>query len=621
MPPKRRSIPTDVMEAQPKTVVSGMGSAGLARDTAMFSTNNNRGEKLENYMAEQTEEARSTIDYSNEYGVTGLKRQGGQIYEEFLPQLAHERATKVYKEMRDNDPTINAIAFAIEMLIRKVEWRVDAASGRPEDEEYAQFIRECMDDMSHTWADMISEIISMLWYGYSTHEIVYKVRRGPNENDSNLKSRYTDGKIGWRKIPIRSQDSLEDWIFDEEGGVAGWYQRAWPDFLLRDIPIEKALIFKTTSTKNNPEGRSVLRGAYRPWYFKKRMEEIEGIGVERDLAGIPIARVPADLFDSKDPAKMKALEGMRTLVKQVRNDEQAGIIFPLEYDEDGHELYKFELLSAGGSRAFDTNGIIKRWDERIAMVVLADFIFLGHEATGSWALATSKTGLFQSALSAWADTVAEVFNRHAIPRLFKLNNMPIDHLPKIAHEEVDAPTLEELGSFIGSMTGAGWGDILSDIDLRNVLLKRARLPVPSDETEGEDVDDTNNVLPGHTPGKENLIFAGPTGVVRVSPDGKADIQSAATAAQPQEGGEKAEASGGGEAAARASGKGSENVRQLKLGSRPGSGPRVLQREEQKAPANKTPAQTKAPTTANPKQIEKIDTITKAFKKILMDAGM
>jgi hypothetical protein len=36
-----------------------------------------------------------------------------------------------------------------------------------------------MDDMSHTWDDMISEILTMLVYGWSWHEIVYKKRVGP----------------------------------------------------------------------------------------------------------------------------------------------------------------------------------------------------------------------------------------------------------------------------------------------------------------------------------------------------------------------------------------------------------------------------------------------------------
>ena len=43
---------------------------------------------------------------------------------------------------------------------------------KPEDKEAAQFLRECMDDMEESWASTISEILSMLTYGWSFHEIL-----------------------------------------------------------------------------------------------------------------------------------------------------------------------------------------------------------------------------------------------------------------------------------------------------------------------------------------------------------------------------------------------------------------------------------------------------------------
>jgi hypothetical protein len=36
----------------------------------------------------------------------------------------------------------------------------------------------------------------------------------------------------------------------------------------------------------------MLRTAYRPWFMKKRLEEFESIGIERDLAGLPIMWLP-----------------------------------------------------------------------------------------------------------------------------------------------------------------------------------------------------------------------------------------------------------------------------------------------------------------------------------------
>ena len=42
------------------------------------------------------------------------------------------------------------------------------------------------------------------------------------------------------------------------------------------------------------------------------------------------------------------------LAVNIRQNEQAGIVFPLVYDAEGNELYKLELLSSGGRPATST---------------------------------------------------------------------------------------------------------------------------------------------------------------------------------------------------------------------------------------------------------------------------
>ena len=151
------------------------------------------------------------------------------------------------------------------------------------------------------------------------------------------------------------------------------------------------MLFRTRSRKDNPEGRSILRNAYRSWYFKRRIQEIEGIGIERDLAGLPVIHAPEgiDIWDETMEDYTRIRAGMESMVKSIRRDEMEGVVLP-----HGFEL---ELLSTGGTRQFDTNAIIERYDTRIAMTVLADFIFLGHQQNGSWALSSDKTELFAMA--------------------------------------------------------------------------------------------------------------------------------------------------------------------------------------------------------------------------------
>lgn len=411
-----------------------------------------------------------------EVGNTGLDRAAGYIYEEQLPQLQGLRGTRTYKEMRDNDPVIGSILFAIEMLIRQVEWTVEPASSEEPDIEAADFLKSCMDDMSTPWSDTISEILSMLVFGWSLHEIVYKRRMGKT-NDPTTRSKYDDGRIGWRKLPIRAQETLNDWEFDEAGDAIAMWQLGPPDYKLVKIPMDKALLFRTLARKGNPEGRSVLRNAYRPWYYKKNIESIEGIGIERDLAGLPVAWVPPELLDVNASANDKAvLAEIKKIVRNIRRDEQEGIVFPLAYDEGGHKVFDMTLLSTGGRRQFDTDAIVQRYDSRIAMTVLADFILLGTKNVGSFALSSSKTELFAVALGAWLCSISDVFNRYAVPRLFELNAFNVNELPKIVPGDIEAIPLDELGTYINALASAGM-PLFPNEELEKYLLKLGGLPI------------------------------------------------------------------------------------------------------------------------------------------------
>jgi hypothetical protein len=413
-------------------------------------------------------------------GETGLKRFNGTVTEEFLPELQGNRAAVIYQEMRDNDPIIGAMFFAIEMYLRRVQWFIDPATEDEKGLADAKFVEECKEDMSHTWSDFIAEVMSMMEHGWSYFETLYKIRTTapkPDSDSDEPQSKFDDGRIGWRKFEPRAQSSLDEWQFDDEGGIAGMWQLTVQGYKRKFIPINKSLLFRTTVRKNNPEGRSVLRNAYRPWYFKKRIEEHEGVGVERDLAGLPMAEVPAEMLrsDATDEDK-ETLESIIELVKNVRRDEQEGVVWPQSYDEHGNPQYKFTLLNSGGTRAFSTDTIITRYESRMAMVILAYFILLGNDQSGgSFALSTTKSGLFQSALGAWLDVIQDILNDYAIPRLFRLNGIPGPY-PKFRHDEVQKPSLADLATFVAALAGAG-AQLFPDIDLENHFRRVAQLPL------------------------------------------------------------------------------------------------------------------------------------------------
>jgi hypothetical protein len=388
------------------------------------------------------------------YGSAGF---GSIFFEEFLPELRGIRGVHAYTEMADNDATVGAILFAIEMLMRKCEFHVEPGGDSAKDKEAAEFVESCMNDMDRTWADTLSEILSFMTYGWSYHEICYKRRVGKTSSPI-TNSKYGDGLIGWRKLPIRAQDTLDGWEYkDDTDELIGMTQCPPPNYDRVTIPIEKALHFRTRSRKDNPEGRSILRTAYRAYYFKKRLEEIEGYGMERDLAGFPVLYSPADLdIWADDDETREKLARAEYIVSSIRRDAREGLVLPGGYEQGTG--WKLELVSSGSRRQFDTNAIIDRYDKRIATSVLADFIMLGQQQVGSFALADSKTKIFALAIGTYLDVICEVFSNQAIPRLIDLNGdhfKGITDYPKMVHGDIEETDLSQFATFVKEMIGAG----------------------------------------------------------------------------------------------------------------------------------------------------------------------
>lgn len=431
------------------------------------------------------------IKRRGEIGRVGQFRYEGTVYEEFLKELHGQRGVEIYKEMSDNDDIVGAVLFATEMLMRQTEFNIQPAGTTEADKKAAEFVESCMYDMEDTWTDTVSEILSFLPFGWSYHEIVYKRRMGKTR-DRNSKSKHDDGLIGWRKLPIRSQDTLWEWDYaPDSDDLLGMIQAPPPNYEHLNIPIEKALHFKTRSRKANPEGRSILRNAYRSWYFKKRIQEIEGIGLERDLAGFPVLYGPEglDLWDEDDPEMQAMLAAGVQIVTSIRRDAREGLVLP-----DG---WKLELLSAGARRQFDTNQIIERYDKRIATTVLGDFILMGQQSVGSFALSSDKTELFSTAIGTYLDIICEVFNNQAIPRLIDINGdafKGITDYPQMVHGDVENANLDALGNFISSMIGCG--ALVPDEELEKYIRQAGNLPekiegvdpypVPGQEKQGQD---------------------------------------------------------------------------------------------------------------------------------------
>lgn len=414
---------------------------------------------------------------NNPVGIVGMRESSGIIEEEFIRDLRWPQAGAIYQEMASNDAIVGASLYLIETLIRSVTWKAVPAGTSTGDKEAADFITSCMNDMEESWDDFVCEVLSMLTYGFSFHEILYKVRRGPLETKPTLHSKYTDGRIGWRSLPIRSQATLDSWVLDSKTGKATHFRqdpsRVGAQGKVVDIPIAGNLLFKTKNVRGNPEGVSLLRRCYRSWYFKRYIEELEGIGVERSLAGLPVLQPDetTPLFDKDNPEMVELLDWATNIVDGLRQDANHGVILPANW--------KLELLSPQGKNNIDTNQIITRHETRIAMTMLADLVLLGNTGSGSYALAETKQDLLTRSITSIINSICATLNTYAVPKLFALNNWQLDEYPMITTDTLKPPTLKE----VALLLRAAGLDITSNLELYNTFMKLLDAPTAAAESD------------------------------------------------------------------------------------------------------------------------------------------
>lgn len=419
---------------------------------------------------------------TEEVGVSGVTIQSGLVLDEFLPELRGDRGRKMYREMADNDAVIGAILYAIDMILRSADWMVEAPEDAvPEEaEQYVQFLESVLfEDMSHTWEDTISEILSFLVYGWSYFETVYKKR--------------ADGYWGVRKLAPRAQLSLDKWEMDEEGGIAGMWQYPPNGGAAIFIPIEKSLLFRTRSAGGNPEGRSVLRNAYKSYHILKNIQMIEAIGIERELAGLPVVRIPAAIINGASNGDTNAqaqLAAYKQVARDLKFNDQGALIIPSDTFKDpdgkpsGEKMVDIELMSSSGSRAIDTGATIRRYQSDIAMTVMADFILLGLQGTGSFALSENKTDMFTQSLQSYLNNIASVFNAFLVPRLWAMNGFKKEVMPHLRPGSIRPVDLAELGEYVNRLAGAGM-PLFPDDRLSNYLRDKAGLPEEEQNGFGE----------------------------------------------------------------------------------------------------------------------------------------
>lgn len=412
-----------------------------------------------------------------EIGTVGLEQWQGVMREEWLTDLQGTQAAKIYQQMRDESPIVGACFGTISALLSQATLHARPYNGSTdtEDQRRAAFVDECLQDLKRGQAGTIASLLSMLAHGWSVHEPVFRVRSGYHR-DPDLTSRYSDGLIGWSDWAPRLQRTLYRWELKDSGSVLGMWQQAPPTYQAKLLPIDRIIHLVADSSTGSPEGRSCLRNAYDPWYAGRHLQYAVRIGIERDLVGMPVMKVPAEIITDPAHAAMKAQ--YESMVQSVRRCSQEGVLIASNVDpETKHPLYELTLIASPGQRTIDISKEIERLERRIAMALLADWIFLGHQAEGSFALADSRTSMFAAAIGGWLKVLVQAINLQAVPQLLAVNGWATDRCPEVFHSDIETPDLGKIGDYISKLYAAQFPfDWANDQPLTDHLRRIAGLP-------------------------------------------------------------------------------------------------------------------------------------------------
>ena len=421
----------------------------------------------------------------------GINESNGFIQEEWNRKLQGRQGMRRFREMRDADATVGASALLYSSFFKSVKWSPEPGTG-PRAQEAADFLGEVMEDMSHTWSAFIDDVQSKLYYGWAFFEQVWKYREGPGK-DPSRRSKYTDGRIGIRKLKIIPQENLWRWEIADDGGVTGLWVRDNYGSTAYMVPMAKGLHFKTENARGNPEGRSLLRALYRSYYRKTHIEDFEAIGIERNRVGIPKGTMPLEFLSPSANEDKKAVRAsFELLLKSTQNNSQGYSLTPAEEDKNGKTGWSYTLMQTAGDSVIDTVPIINRYDRNISRGLLTQFMFLGMDKAGTQALGSELTTVLATALGGWLDGIEETFNRFCVQPLMNMNGFFDDDVPSWKHGEVTEENASIFAQNVERLIRSG--GINADESLEQHLRERFDLP----EAE-ENEDEADEVVPPELP--------------------------------------------------------------------------------------------------------------------------
>ena len=402
-------------------------------------------------------QAAPTVDPRRRVTGTSLKPQGtvtpgqpvgvetgssrGGVIRDIVPALGNrQQAAATYEEMSNSDAAVDVSLRAAKMPVMGADYFVESASSDPIDQDIAEFVAfNLLEGSNSPFLNTLEDILRMYEFGFSVCEKVYEEREwAPKRAGANRKT-----YIMLRKLAPRPTMTVTGFNYDDNGGPVSATQNAVrgddkPEEV--EIPIEKLVVFTNNRKGGNLEGKSLLRTAYRPWYFKSNLYNIDGIQKERHGMGFPTVELPPGY---KDSDKKAALE----LVRNIRTNEHGGAVIPPQW--------KLGFLDIPG-QPVDVMRSIEHHNGNIMLNTMTQFLLLGVEGSGGGrATSGSHQDMFNKSLRYVANQICDSINLYLIPYLVGYN-FKTDRFPKLRARNLgETKDLQQWASAMANLKAQG----------------------------------------------------------------------------------------------------------------------------------------------------------------------
>lgn len=361
----------------------------------------------------------------------------GGIVRDVVPALGtRTQQVNVYTEMAFSDAAVDISLRAAKTPVMGADYFVEPFDEQPINADIAEFVEfNLLNGTNAPFLLILDDVLRMLEYGFSTIEKVWEIREWAPSRQMANRRKYTMLK----KLAARPTPTIKEITYDNNGGPVEIVQSAvQADGKPKDvkIPIEKLIIFSNNKQGGNLEGRSILRTAYRPWYFKSNLYNIDGIQKERHGMGFPIINLPPGAKDSEVAAAQE-------LIRNVRTNEFGGVAL--------RPGWSMEFADIKG-QPVDVMRSIEHHNGMILLNTMSQFLLLGLEGSGGGrATSGAHQDMFNKALRYMANMVCDSFNLYCIPYLVGYN-FDTDKFPKLRVRNIgETKDLQQWASAVANL--------------------------------------------------------------------------------------------------------------------------------------------------------------------------